>query len=668
MYVDAWYNRKRDRMYVAERVDGQRVLREEMVDHVLYYAHPAGGHQTIFGEPCKKFSTTSFKKFEDKKKELAFDKKAPKLFESDIRPEFRFLAKHYMGADTPVLNVGFFDIEVDFDPDRGFAPTHDPFNSVTAITIHLSHLDRVITLALKPKALTLEEARKMVEPVYEDGILVSGFENTIVFDDEKDVLLSFLDLIEDVDVLSGWNSEGYDIPYLVNRIKLKIGDDATRRMCLWGLLPREREYVSKFGEHLKTYDLVGRVHLDYLVLYQKHNTQQQHSYRLDFIAELEVGDNKTVYEGTLDNLYNKDFYRFIDYNRQDVVLLIKIDKKKRFIELANQIAHSNCVLLKTTVGSVSLVEQAIINEMNSMGFVVPNRKTKEELQKKADDKAARDVVKKPQRLDKRKYSDLLQDYLLSLPQEEIDEFNVYVEAQDDESLRTDIPKYMNAFERYTSEREPDVLNRIISMALFEEEEPEEIGPVDESGVKLSKDGRTPVVGAYVAHPKKGLHKEVACIDINSLYPSCIRSLNMSPETIVGQVRPTTTMALIHERIESGTPRAEAWDGIFYLIEIGWMYNETEDRLIVDFEDGREMEMTGAELYRMIFTPENELCISANGTIFSTKTEGIIPHLLAKWYSDRKAMQKKEREFSDLMHGIDVVEKWGVDMGFLDELK
>lgn len=562
MYIDVNYDRKRDRMRVAERVNGQRLLSEVPVEHVFYYTHPAGSHRTIFDQPCKRFSTYSSRKAEAKKAELARMPKPPTIVESDIRMESRHLAKHYTGVDAPTLHLGFFDIEADFHPEKGWSSAEDAENAVTAISLYLSSEQRLFTMALCPPTYSSDEAIAIGDE----------FEDTMVFDDEGEMLTRFLDLIEDVDVLSGWNSEGYDIPYLVNRVRRVLGDEATRRFCLWGMKPKEREYI-KFGKKSLTYDLIGRVHLDYLVLYQKHTPQQQQSYRLDYIGEIEVGDNKTPYEGTLDDLYKKEFKRFIEYNRQDVALLVKIDKAKKYIELCNQIAHSNCVLLKTTVGSVALVEAAIINEMHALGFVVPDKKKEEAA---PPPKPKRKSILGP-------------------------------EWQDDD----------------------------------EEEEDEE---------------RTPVVGAYVAQPKKGIHSEIACIDINSLYPSCIRSLNMSPETIMGQVRPTRTMALVEQRIETGTPRAEAWDGIFCLLEVTAMHERTDEIVVVDFEDGSTVEMTGADLCDFIFDPLNQLCISANGTIFRTDKEGIIPQLLAKWYAERQSMQGKQKMFAEAAGGMQIDEE------------
>ena len=94
---------------------------------------------------------------------------------------------------------------------------------------------------------------------------------------------------------------------------------------------------------------------------------------------MEVGENKTVYEGTLDQLYNNDFKKFIEYNRQDVALLDKLDKKLKFIDLSNELAHANTVLLQTTMGAVAVTEQAIINEAHHRGLQVPNRVHREKV-------------------------------------------------------------------------------------------------------------------------------------------------------------------------------------------------------------------------------------------------------------------------------------------------
>ena len=357
-FVDALFDREHDRIHVVERINGQRVYKEYPANFVFYYEDPRGKFQSIYGTPVSRFSSRNNKEF---RKELRMQS-GKKLFESDINPVFRCLEENYKDQDAPELNVAFFDIEVAFDLERGFSPTTDPFNPVTAISVHLSWLDQLVTLAVPPKHMSWTTAQE----------IASEFENTIMFQREEDMLQAFLDLIEDADVLSGWNSEGYDIPYTVNRITKILSKDDTRRFCLWGQFPKERTF-ERFGAENQTYDLIGRVHMDYMQLYRKYTYEERHSYSLDAIGEHELGERKTAFEGTLDSLYNQNFKTFIEYNRQDTALLDKLDKKLRFLDLANELAHANTVLLQTTMGAVAVTEQAIINEAHERNMVVPNR-------------------------------------------------------------------------------------------------------------------------------------------------------------------------------------------------------------------------------------------------------------------------------------------------------
>lgn len=419
------------------------------------------------------------------------------------------------------------------EPGPGYASPEDAFMPITAIAVHLQWLDTLVCLAVPPKTLTMEQALEQVKE----------FPNTYLFETEAELLDTFLNLIEDADILSGWNSEGFDIPYTVNRVIKSLSKEDTRRFCLWDQLPKKREY-EKYGKAAVTYDFVGRVHLDSLELYRKYTYEERHSYRLDAIAEYELGENKTVYEGTLDQLYNNDFRKFIEYNRQDCALLDKLDRKLKFIDLANSIAHENTVLLQTTMGAVAVTEQAIVNEAHHRGMIVPSR---------------------PRRDDA---------------------------------------------------------------------------------------GDTQAAGAYVAYPKKGLHDWIGSMDINSLYPSVIRALNMGPETIVGQLRQEYTKSDIESKMSNGASFAAAWEGKFGSNEYELVMNQDRaHEIIVDWETGQTDVMTGAQIYELIFNSGKPWMISANGTIFTHEYEGIIPGLLKRWYAERKSLQKELKSVIDLSIGI-----------------
>jgi DNA polymerase elongation subunit (family B) len=523
-YIDALFDREHDRIHVVERRNGVRQFKEYPANYIFYYDDPRGKFQSIYSTPVARFSTRNNKEF---RKEVRIQS-GKQLYESDINPIFRCLEENYKDQDAPELHTAFFDIEVAFDKDRGFSPVEDPFNPITAISVYLDWLDQIITIAVPPKSLSWETAHE----------LVADFDNTILFDNEGDMIKAFLDVIDDADVLTGWNSEGYDIPYTINRCTRVLSKDDTRKFCLWGQFPKPRVF-ERFGADHETYDLIGRVHMDYMQLYRKYTYEERHSYSLDAIGEHELGERKTQFEGTLDQLYNQHFKKFIEYNRQDTLLVNKLDKKLRFLELASELAHANTVLRQTTMGAVAVTEQAIINEAHERGMVVPNRK-----------------------------------------------------------------------HRLTDED-------------------------------------TQAAGAYVAYPKKGIHEWVASVDINSLYPSAIRAMNMGPETVVGQLKQYMTDRLIKERMAKGDSFAAAWEGLFASLEYtAVMEQQPGTEITIEWESGGETVHSGAEIWHMIFDSNRPWILTANGTILTYEKKGIIPGLLERWYSERKDMQAKKKAATD----------------------
>ena len=123
-YIDALFDREHDRIHVVERKDGRREYREYPANYIFYYDDPRGKFQSIYGTPVSRFSTRNNKEF---RKEMRIQS-GKQLYESDINPIFRCLEENYKGQDGPKLHTAFFDIEVDFDPERGFSRPEDPFN------------------------------------------------------------------------------------------------------------------------------------------------------------------------------------------------------------------------------------------------------------------------------------------------------------------------------------------------------------------------------------------------------------------------------------------------------------------------------------------------------------------------------------------------------------
>jgi DNA polymerase elongation subunit (family B) len=539
-FVDAYYEKDKDTVKVVERVNGKRIFVDYPAEYTFYYDDPRGKYRTVYGTPVSKFTTNHGKEFQQEKRMHHGNK----IYESDFQPIARCLEKNYRKAEFPDLQTAFFDVEVDFHQVKGFSPTTDPFNQVTAISTFLNWRNQLITQVVAPVGMSIDAAR----------LICGKYENCILYTDEKEMLKDFLDIIEDADVLSGWNSEGYDIPYMVNRIARVLNKNDTRRFCLWDQLPKKRTF-ERFGAESITYDLIGRIHMDYMQLYRKYTYHEMHSYSLDAIGEYELDERKVAYDGTLDHLYNTDFEKFIDYNRQDTMLLHKLDQKLKFIDLANSVAHENTVLIPKVMGAVAVTDQAIINESHEQGAIVPDK------------------------------------------------------------------------------------------------------------IRRRDEDNTQAAGAYVAYPKKGLHKWVGSLDINSLYPSAIQALNMAPETIIGQLRPTYTDVYIADKMaekkdpksgkmKKGCSFAAAWEGLFGSLEYTAVMEERTDATItIDFEDGTHQESIAKDIYDFMFSDECNWVISANGTIFTLEKAGIIPGLLKRWYSERQEMQRNKQFHVELDSGI-----------------
>ena len=537
MYIDSYFKRGGDAeiINVVERVNGKRVYKEYTPDYHFYLTDPKGSHKSIFGDTVKKVAP---KTYTEKQKLLKTLSGNLKKWESDVNPISRCLEQNYHSGDSPSLNVAFFDIETSFDKEKGWSEASNADNYITAISVHLQWIDELICLSIPPETLTWDEATVISEEVG----------NTVLFKTEGEMLDAFIAVIEDADILSGWNSSAYDIPYVVNRIKKILGKQEARRLCLWEQMPKERTYEIG-GRESKTYDLVGRVAMDYMEIYKQYNYEERHSYALNAIAEYELeGESKVAYDGTLDELYNDDYKKFLEYNLQDTRLLDKLDKKLQFIELANSIAHASCVLLPAVMGAVAVTDQNILMEAHNRGMVCPDKKH----------------------------------------------------------------------------------------------------------TKSGEDTRA--AGGWVATPKKGFHRWIGSTDMKSLYPSVIRTLNMSPEMIVGQVRLDRTSEALASWEARGAKyiAAKWWNDRFNTLEMEDFYTQDiGNKLILDMEDGNQFEVTGKELHDLIFNSGQPWCISANGTIFKTDVDGIIPSLLTRWYNERKILQGIMTNYQNIEDNIKI---------------
>lgn len=569
MYIDAFHDRREDVVRVVERHPSGRKYVDLTPVYTFYIPSDKGTIPAIDGKMVEK---KEFRTSRDFNKAIAEYKSYNiPLYESDFSVLYKTLAAVYGSQDVPVPNKVFFDIEADFDEVRGYAPIDDPFNKVTAISMFRSWLDELIVLTIKPDTYTREAAEQII-----NDLNVDHRGTVYLCDTEADMLAIFLELLADADILSGWNSECYDIPYLVGRISRILGNEYLKKFCLWGQSPSERE-TENYGNTIITYDFVGRVHMDYLLLYKKHNPQVKQSYKLDDIGMEVTKERKVPHDETLDQLYKYDYKRFLEYSLQDSWLLKLIDAKLDYINLHIRLAHQETVILKTTMGSVDLIDTSIVNQVHRRGqvcFNKPDKPTDEQYDYDDDDDDG--------------------------DQEE----TFFTEVQDEQPLE---PK---------------------------------------------------AAGAWVQDPKTGLVSWLAVTDLNSLYPSTLRALNMSTEGIIGQIRHTYTDAYLEEKIQAQRIKSRskkfkpdwtaAWHGLFGALEYTMVQNATDDLLTVDFETGETIVCTASNLREVLFADGSQFVLSANGTIFDKSKNGIIPEVLEKWYSERKLMQAAMNNYQHLV--------------------
>ena len=182
------------------------------------------------------------------------------------------------------------------------------------------------------------------------------------------------------DVITGWNTEFFDIPYLCNRIKNLCGEDEIKRLSPWKNVSSRS--VFKMGRSHQLYDIQGVAHLDYFDLYRKFTYTAQESYRLDHIAFVELGEKKSgnPYE-TFRDWYIKDFQSFLEYNIQDVELVDRLEDKMKLIELCLTMAYDAKVNYMDVLGSTKYWDILIYNYLNNKKIVIPQKEKKEKPEK-----------------------------------------------------------------------------------------------------------------------------------------------------------------------------------------------------------------------------------------------------------------------------------------------
>jgi DNA polymerase elongation subunit (family B) len=484
MYQNIYCSRN-DKFTQVHLWDDQAGHVEFSVKHYGYKKSPTGVYRSLYGDKLKKVVMWTREDLEKKR-----------IFESDVFPETRVLVDRYYKSDE--LSTGhitlYLDIEV--DSSDGFPDPKVAAREVTSISFYDDKSKQYQAHALSD---TLKSKK-------EDDVTI------IAYDTEKELLETFMDEYKRISptIITGWNVDTFDMTYLVNRIRIVLGYEVAN-----GFSPIRKVYSNE--RRNKDVVIAGVSILDYLALYRKFTFKQQSSYRLDDIANLEVGAKKVEFEGTLADLYERDIETFVRYNIQDVKLVVDLDKKLDLITLARGICHLGHVPYEDVFYSSRYIEGAMLVYMKKLGIIAPNK-------------------------------------------------NINFKGASYGDMRKQVEKY---------------------------------------------------TGAYVKEPVPGTYDWVYDLDVTSMYPSVIMTLNISPEMKIGKL--------------------EGWNSDDFVKGVDKTYTLVNNDVVAH--------KFTTESLKEYFDKEH-VSVASNGCIYKTEKQGFIPAILDKWFNERVEFRKLAKKYSD----------------------
>jgi len=411
----------------------------------------------------------------------------PKAYESDLNEEVRTLIDLYYENDD--VSKGhrdfYFDIETAKD-ENGYSTIDDVRTAITSIAYYdKAGNDR--------RVLILDERNRIKESVIEGDNYVLE-----IFRSERDLLTRFINAFAEIQptVITGWNTDGYDIPYLLGRCKKVLGNQSIKKFSPAGIVTQNPKS--------KKWKIFGVSSLDYIKLYKNFTYTELPNYRLDTVGKTELGKGKVEYDGDLDDLFEQDIHKFAYYNMTDVDLVYELDEKLQLINLARTICHKGHVPYEDVYYASKYLDGAAIVDLKRNGFVAPNKQF-----------------------------------------------------------------------RFIEEERQDAL-----------------------------------AGAYVMPPIPGLYKWIYDLDLTSLYPSIIMSLNISPETKIGVINNWDEECLL-------SPKSQ---------EVSIHNNPNT---IPDVKQ---------------WLSNNKYTVASNGAVYDTSRKGFLPAILEKWFNERVTFKNKRDEY------------------------
>jgi len=191
---------------------------------------------------------------------------------------------------------------------------------------------------------------------------------------ESDMLLQFLKFWRSdyPDIVTGWNSEGFDLPYIINRIKVILGEDRANVLSPVGQLYCRENVLGKFGKYHDYWYIKGVSHLDYMNVYKKFSREKRETYKLDHIAEVELKQNKKyVPASDLCSFSDTDWQGFVEYNIQDVNILSELENKLHYMQIVRKLSYIGYTTFEQSLGTIAIVTGAMALKALDKGMIIP---------------------------------------------------------------------------------------------------------------------------------------------------------------------------------------------------------------------------------------------------------------------------------------------------------
>jgi DNA polymerase elongation subunit (family B) len=350
--VTQWGNN----LLVREVVDGERVNTRVKYKPTLYAAaQKTTPFTTLKGAYVKPVEFNSIKQA---KEWIEGYSNQPELACGQTMFAYSYIADQFpnfvkWGTD----NILIVTIDIETECENGFPDPHKAVDPLISITIKNHQTKKIMVWG------------------------VGKFNNTrddvtyVECDTEGKLIQEFLTFWQAYypDIITGWNTEFFDIPYICNRIKNLFGEDEVKRLSPWKSVFSKK--VFSMGRDHQIYEIQGIAALDYLDLYRKFTYTSQESYRLDHIAYVELGERKDGNPfDTFKDWYKNDFQSFIEYNITDVELVDKLEDKMKLIELCLTMAYDAKVNYTDVLGSVKYWDILIYNHLRKKNIIIPQKR------------------------------------------------------------------------------------------------------------------------------------------------------------------------------------------------------------------------------------------------------------------------------------------------------